>query len=436
MRQNTKSVFDEILPLDLFRKINDICAAVTVSLNSKELLEISLKKTMDLFDARRGSIFILDESKNRLILKISQGLKIDEQEKMIKRLGEGVVGKVAALKKPLFVEDISRDRRFQNHKSRKSYKTPSFLCAPLMVKDTLIGVINIADKESGSYFTETELQLLDFLSSQVALNYRRTQLYLKFKTIIKESKTLKDQLGKSSEVADQLKRQMALQERLASIGKLTGGIAHELNNPLDGILRYINLSLTHLKDGDIVRGYLLEAKHGLHRMANIVRSMLACSRNSSPTMKKINVTMAVKDVIAGVKREIVHKNIAIEEECTNDLPEILDLGVERIVSNLLRNAVDAVEENGRIKVRTALEGDFLAFMISDSGCGIPKDAFDRIFEPFYTTKDIEKGCGLGLTIVSEIVKSYKGTIEIDSALNKGTTFTIKLPLYTCEHEGK
>jgi len=422
-----KKSLDELSQKELFNKISEICSAVTSAITAKTLLEISLKKTMEIFGANRGSIFILSDDGKELILKIAKGMKVEEQENMVKRLGEGVVGKVAEMKQPVIVENIAEDSRFQDYKPRNSYRTPSFICAPLMVKDSLIGVINIADKGCGTHFSKDELQLLDFLASQIALNYRRTQLYQKFKHLVRESQNLKDELGKTSEVTNRLMKQVLVQDRLASIGKLAGGIAHELNNPLDGVLRYINLSLEHLKEDDIIRGYLLEAKQGLNRMVNIVRSLLACSRNTPLSKTKINLNDAVQEALIGIQSEIFHKSIHIQKDLGNDLAPINDLGLERVISNLVRNAIDAVEQKGEITISTRCENDALVLKVNDNGCGIPQESVEKIFEPFYTTKDIDKGCGLGLTIVSEIVKAYSGTIAIDSEPKKGTTFTITLP---------
>jgi signal transduction histidine kinase len=417
------------LPADALQRVNEICMAVDEVRDSRELLEVSLKHTLELFGAKRGSVFLLDKNGKDLVLHTSAGMKIDEQKKMVKRLGEGVMGRVAEAKQPLFVDDIEQDVRFHNYKSRQSYKTPSFICAPLLIKDKLIGVINIADKESGERFKEYELQLLDFLASQIALNFRRIELYQKFKTIVKESRTLKDQLGKRRQEAVQLKEQIVIHEKLASIGKLAGGIAHEFNNPLDGVIRYTNLSLEHLKDSEVVRGYLLEIKQGLNRMAKIVRSLLACSRNEQPTMQKVDINHAVEQAISSIRSDIFQKNITIQRDFANDTPPLTDMGLERVISNLLRNAVEAVPaDTGKIKIATFYAGGQLKVEVTDNGCGIAKDNIQTIFEPFFTTKDIEKGCGLGLTIVSEIVKSYNGRIEVDSAPGTGTTFIITLPL--------
>lgn len=433
-RPTVKKDLQELNQKELFNKISEICSAVTSAITAKALLEISLKKTMELFGAHRGSIFILSDDGKELILKIAEGMKIAEQERMVKRLGEGVVGRVAEMKQPVIVENIAQDNRFKNYKARNSYCTPSFICAPLLFKDRLIGVINITDKGFGTHFSNEELQLLDFLASQIALNYRRTQLYLKFKNLLRESQNLKAELGKTSEVTNRLMKQVLVQDRLASIGKLAGGIAHELNNPLDGVLRYINLSLEHLKEDDIIRGYLLEAKQGLNRMVSIVRSLLACSRNTPPVKKKIRIHEVVREALAVIQSDIFHKNITIITDLSDNVPEITDLGLERIISNLVHNAIDAVAPKGEIKIIAYPENSSLILKICDNGCGIPPEYLEKIFEPFYTTKDIDKGCGLGLTIVGEIVKAYNGEIHIESEPQKGTTFTVTLPINTNDLE--
>jgi len=420
--------FEQFTQSEIFQQVGDICAAVNAVSSARELLETSLKKTLDLFGASRGSIFILDENERDLVLKIAQGMAINEQERMVKRLGQGVVGQVAATKKPIFVTDISQDQRFKNYKARSSYKTPSFICVPLLIKDKLIGVISLSDKECGSHFSADELQLLDFLSSQIALNYRRIQLYQKFKTVEEESQTLRHKLGESSEEASHLKKEVVRHEKLATIGKLTGGIAHEFNNPLDGVMRYTNLCLDHVKDDDVVREYLLEIKNGLHRMANIVKSLLACSRTPIPSLQKININMAVEQAVQFLKTDIVGKEIVLIKELEPDLPDIIDLGLERVFTNFLRNAIDATNNGGEIKITSGQKDGRIVFSVADTGCGISGEKIDEIFEPFFTTKDIEKGCGLGLTIVMEIIKSYDGQINVESELNKGTTFTVSVPI--------
>jgi signal transduction histidine kinase len=252
-------------------------------------------------------------------------------------------------------------------------------------------------------------------------------LYQKFKQSIKETQNLKHKLGESDQEARHLKKQISIQEKLATLGKLAGGIAHEFNNPLDGVMRYTNLSLEHVHD-DVVRGYLLEVKHGLDRMANIVKNLLACTRDQNLTTERADFSQAVDYALTSLKAEITHKNISIQKEIQDGIPSIRDFGIEGILTNLLRNATDAIEENGIIKISAKCSDSILTVIVRDNGRGISIADPDQIFEPFYTTKDIDKGCGLGLTIVAEIVKSYDGKIHVESNPGEGTIFTINIPL--------
>ena len=178
----------------------------------------------------------------------------------------------------------------------------------------------------------------------------------------------------------------------------------------------------------MVRGYLLEIKHGLNRMANIVKNLLACSRNEFPIRQKVAIKEALEHALASRESEIIQKNITVDKKIDEKIPLLQDLGMEMIFTNLLRNSIDALPDGGKISVLALYRNDSLTIDFSDTGEGIPKEEVGKIFEPFYTTKDIDKGCGLGLTIVGEIVKSYDGKIEVKSKPEHGTTFTIKLPV--------
>ena len=126
--------------------------------------------------------------------------------------------------------------------------------------------------------------------------------------------------------------------------------------------------------------------------------------------------------------DIVRKNIIVERRVASNIPPIQDMGIERIFANLITNAVDAIDQDGKICLTAEMFAEVVVITFSDTGRGIEADNLEKIFEPFYTTKDIDKGCGLGLTIVGEIVKSYEGTINIESEIGKGTSFTIKIPV--------
>ena len=145
-------------------------------------------------------------------------------------------------------------------------------------------------------------------------------------------------------------------------------------------------------------------------------------------MDKVDVNYAVELALSELNSELFRKNIKVQKNLGKNSPTIIDLGIERVLSNLIRNAIDASQEGSEIGIETYVRRQTLGIEITDEGRGIPQEEIERIFEPFYSTKEIDKGCGLGLTIVHEIVKRYNGEIGIRSALGRGTTFIIQIPL--------
>jgi len=397
----------------LLEKINAICIFCSESSDPQSLLKDALQKTLVLLRSQRGSIFLLDQETNELTLKTSIGMKTDETRSMVKQLGKGIVGRVAELKEPLLVENISAERRFKNFKSRSSYNSGSFICSPLLIKDQIIGVINVSDKASQKPFTQRELQLLSFLSSQIALNYHRI--------------AMTTQLGKASEETNDLKKQIVAQERLVSLGKLAGGIAHDFNNPLDGVMRYNKLCLYRAQNDEVLQEYLMEVQMGLKRMANIVKNLLACARHSPASINKVDINKVIEHALKELYPYLASKNINLVKNFAPNLPEITDWGIERIVINLVKNAIDAIDKSGAVEITTLLEDGYIRLKVSDTGRGISAEHIEKVFEPFFTTKDIDQGCGLGLTVVNEIIKCYNGQIKVKSKLEQGTTFTVKLP---------
>lgn len=373
-------------------KINTISIAGYDALNAKDLFDLSLKITLDIFESKAGAIYLLDDHGKELFLQASVGLKPEEHEHLVQHLSQLIAAQRQNFNVPI---------RFD--------ASPRFIAAPFLLKGKMIGVLTIVSK---SQFLDEDIELLDFIASQITLNYFRLHV----------NQHLKSQLGKSTE-------EVNVQERLASIGKLAGGIAHEFNNPLDGVMRYTNLCLQHVKEDDVVHEYLLEIRQGLKRMANIVQSLLACARNSKPSTQKIDVNKAVETALKECQPSILKKGITARAHLGANLPEITDQGLERVIGNLVRNAIDAIENGGgAIDVRTVLEHQVIKISVTDNGKGISEQDIDKIFEPFYTTKKIDAGCGLGLTIVNEIVKYANGSIEVESAPGHGTTFTVIIPI--------
>jgi len=227
-----------------------------------------------------------------------------------------------------------------------------------------------------------------------------------------------------------LQSRLDLTERLAMIGRLASGVAHELNNPLDGVRRYVRLTHEGIeKEHQELAQYLERALSGLSRMAGIVRQLLTFSRNVVLENEEEGLRAMLEEVV----RTLSPGGYAMPEVVLEN--PYLDLKAPRalfqVFVNLVKNALDAVEgkgARGRVVVRVARTEDAFEVAVVDNGCGIPRQNLRRVFEPFFTTKDVGKGTGLGLPISARIVERCGGSLRLESQLDSGTTVTVALPL--------
>jgi len=220
-------------------------------------------------------------------------------------------------------------------------------------------------------------------------------------------------------------------EKLAAIGLLSAGLAHEINNPMGNILGYAKLMLKDHSLSDKQRQRLEIISEQAEKAGTIVRRLLNYSRQHKPEMERISINNLIENVISLISLEAEKKNIDINMELS-DLPDIkADIKqIEQVLFNIIINAVQAIESDGVITINTLqTDSSFIEVRIKDTGPGIHPEHINRIFDPFYTTKPVNKGTGLGLSICMGIIKEHNGGIEVQSEYGKGATFIIKLPVW-------
>ncbi len=226
-----------------------------------------------------------------------------------------------------------------------------------------------------------------------------------------------------------LKKQLRHTEYRASVGKIARGIAHELNNPLDGVLRYTHLAMEKLPEDAPEREYLVHVKEGLDRMVRGVRAFLEFSRQATtPVSRQANLNQLIDDAMLLVQHRAKFQQVRIVKEFESDLPPVMDAGLQYAVVNLIKNAFDAMPKGGTLTIRTFEKNAHVYVEIADTGFGIPREAQSKIFEPFFSTKPIHQGNGLGLIISKEAVERSGGDLGFTSEEGVGTTFHIRVPL--------
>jgi C4-dicarboxylate-specific signal transduction histidine kinase len=232
--------------------------------------------------------------------------------------------------------------------------------------------------------------------------------------------------------------QLVQSAKLASIGELSAGIAHELNNPLNNIGLFVGNVIDQLQAAEIDRAKALQhleaTVHQVRRAAAIINHLRAFARASPATHERVSINRVIRSAVLLVEDQLRLRNVDVAMQLAADEPEIVGnaIQLEQVMINLLSNARDAVEPAARkrIVLTSGVRDTSVDVTVSDTGAGIPAEIQSRIFDPFFTTKDVGKGTGLGLSISYGIIKDHGGTIVVESEAGQGTTFVVRLPVAT------
>jgi two-component system, NtrC family, sensor kinase len=228
----------------------------------------------------------------------------------------------------------------------------------------------------------------------------------------------------------QLEEQLQISEKMASIGLLAAGVAHEVNTPLTGISSFTQMLLQNAEPDDPRTKVLEKIERQTFRAAKIVNGLLNLARPAQVDSGPIDLHAVINDVLALLEHQLKNGSIQVRKELVapGQLVQGIEYKLQQVFLNLFLNARDAMPRGGWLTIATSMREDGAAMVeVSDTGSGIPADHLSRIYDPFFTTKDIGKGTGLGLSITYGIIQEHGGTIKCESAVGQGTRFTIALP---------
>jgi len=318
------------------------------------------------------------------------------------------------------------------------------IALPLMFKEKLNGFIVLGEKRSGDPFTQEDMDLLETLSSQTALALENARSYKVIddlnkdleKKVEQRTRALKEALSEKERTQEQLIRS----ESLAAIGQLVAGVAHELNNPLTSVTSLVQSTIEDIgrldKKNPLPENVLDDLKFAdkeLVRARSIVTSLLGLSRQTQTYSESVDINTVVKDALRILYNQYKHCDLNIVETYVRDLPDIkgnfANLG--QVALNIIQNAIQAVVgTRGTISLSTHFDAAArqVVFLCKDTGPGIPKGIRQDIFKPFFTTKSVGKGTGLGLYICHEIVVKHGGTLKLVDREGPGSVFEIRLPV--------
>jgi two-component system NtrC family sensor kinase len=246
------------------------------------------------------------------------------------------------------------------------------------------------------------------------------------------SKVLEKRVEERSQELRKTQEQLIQSEKLASLGKLAAGVAHEINNPLTGVLTYSSLLLKDEKVDPQMKEDLEVIVNETTRCRKIVKGLLEFARQTEPSKSPANINKVVEETLSLLENQAIFHNIKVVKKLKKDHPTVMvDVDqIKQVFVNIILNAAEAMSEGGTLTIESDLEaqGKFVKVSFTDTGSGISEENLSKIFDPFFTTKRSGKGTGLGLSVSYGIIQRHKGFLEVKSKLGKGSTFTIKLPL--------
>jgi len=276
-----------------------------------------------------------------------------------------------------------------------------------------------------------------------SFNEMRKRLKAAMEEINEFTHTLEVKVEERTEQLKVVQMKLIQSDRLASLGQLAASVAHEINNPIGGVLNLAMLMERILKDDGIppdrvedFRKYLSQITSETSRVGRIVSDLLSFSRRSRPERTGIDFNETVIKTVSLLAHKMELAGVKLDLELDGNLPDVSCDGsqMQQVIINLIMNATESMPDGGAIKVRTMLgkEKDTAVMEIEDAGVGIPEEQFSHIFDPFFTTKEKGKGIGLGLAVVYGIIDAHGGIVDVRSRIGKGTVFTVTLPIHTAK----
>jgi two-component system NtrC family sensor kinase len=266
----------------------------------------------------------------------------------------------------------------------------------------------------------------------VSFNKMTEELKVANKKLIEWGKTLEKKVDERTKELTEMQAHLVQSEKLASVGKLAAGIAHEINNPLGGVLIYSHLLLEETDKDSSQYANLKKIVKETTRCKDIVKGLLEFARPRDPEMILTDINETVDRSLSIMERQALFQNINLRKNYSADLPKIIadSAQLQQVFMNIIINAAEAMDGDGTLIIRTLLEegGKSIQIEFTDTGHGIKEEDRKRLFEPFFSTKEVGKGTGLGLAISYSIIQKHEGEIRVSSQEGKGSTFTVIIPV--------
>jgi two-component system NtrC family sensor kinase len=395
--------------------LNSLAETLASTLELNDSIQKTLRQILDLFGLDAASLYLFDRDGVTLKRVASAGHRPEFAKSLpVMTIPAELLQQIRSVR-ATFLSTAGLPLPPAAREVQKREGIVSAYIVPLWSKDKIVGGLGVGSRTAREMST-ADISLLIAVGSQVASAVERSLLY-------EETRQAYDHLRRTQE-------QLLHSEKLAAVGQLISGVAHELNNPLTAILGYSQLLTSSGQVGPLAIGYTEKIYKQAQRTHRIVQNLLSFARQHKPERMPVRVNTILEDTLALRDYDLRMGKIRVHLDLLHDLPEISadPHQLQQVFLNLINNALDAILEHGEdgdLWVRTDSEEHVVFIEFTDSGPGV-KDA-SRVFDPFYTTKPVGKGTGLGLSICYGIITEHGGTIQVKNQPTGGATFRVELP---------
>jgi len=397
------------------------------TLDIEEILRLVLEGVIKNIGFDRARLYLVNERRDVLECKMAVGVDVEKIKGIELPLDPeaSIISRSVMEKKPYIIPDARMDPRV-NPVLKEKFNLHSLVVIPLFTKEKALGAIAADHTEPGRRLTQETLDSVMRFAQQAGLAIQNASMYQELKNF---SRQMEERIQKTTADLRKTEAQLIRSEKLAALGQLAAGIAHEIRNPLTSINILIHSLRERLPSENSQQEDLKVIEEEIHRMNEIVDQFLRFAKPSSPFLEKTDVLSIFEETLQLLRPQIEKQRIVVEKEF-QALP-MIQMDPEQMkqaMLNLLLNAIQAMPQGGQLTLsgRNSKEGQWIHLSIEDSGMGISPEDIDKLFDPFFSTK--EGGVGLGLSITHRIIDQHHGKIEVENAPEKGTIFTVWLPI--------
>jgi signal transduction histidine kinase len=413
--------------------IHEVVQEVVGLTDKREIAQSTADLLTQYFSYELASIVLFDEGQKPVIRGFGgKGAPNAERAyaKTAKPVLDGIPGRVLRLGRSLLVNDTSQEADYHPVPGGGA---GSLMCVSLRDGDQTLGIVMVERREKNS-FTQNDLLDLESLAGILASVVSSADQYQRLQESIRQLRAAQDELKSRIEAQRSAESRLIQAAKLAAVGEMAAGVAHELNNPLTMVTGFAELTLEEMPAGAKSRSDMEMVLREARRARDVVRRLLDFARQTESVRVRLNLNEVLGDVIELTRHLMKTSGIVYTEDLASELPLVfIDRNqMKQVFLNLFHNALQAMPSGGEFKLQTrkAIHNgrSWVIAAVRDSGEGISPEHKDRLFEPFFTTKASQGGTGLGLSVTYGIVTDHGGRIEVESQPGKGSTFTVWLPI--------